>query len=400
LSGDRAAAIAGLVDDWFSIDPTKHDPELGLPLAVPSFGAVEVIEAIDALLSGWVTMGDRVAQFEAAWGRQVQSRHAVAVNSGSSALLVMLNALVETGHLARGQEVLVPAVTWSTSLFSVAQAGLRPVLVDVDPDSLCIEGKRDRPVLAVHLLGMPSRVQAPLIVEDSCGAHGAMIGNKNVGSIGICSAFSFFFSHHLTTGEGGMVTTSDDDLANACRSIRAHGWVRERTDRAQLEAQYSDIDPRFLFVSSGFNVRMTDLAGAFGMHQVSRLEGYVQKRNANHVNWCQKIDSCGLPLRTFPQIPGTRHAGFAFPMLLSEDSPLTRAQLCEKLEAKGIQTRPISGSNLARQPAFQHVPGATVEGELTVADAVHERGFFVGQSHAFGSGHGEILADALVRAFS
>ena len=399
MSGARQAAIRALIEQHAALTPGSHDPIQGIPLAVPSFHQEELAEAIEALLEGWITMGRRVAGFEERWAEEVGCAHAVAVNSGSSALLVMLSALVATGRLRRGQELLVPAVTWSTSLFAVAQAGLVPVLVDIDPDSLCIEGDRSRPVLAVHLLGCPSRVRAPLVIEDACGAHGAQVDGRPAGSLGVAAAFSFFFSHHLTTGEGGMITTADAELADACRGIRAHGWVRERSDRALLEAASPDIDPRFLFTLPGYNLRMTDLAGAFGLHQVSRLEGYVQQRSANHAAWCARIDGLGLPLRTFPQRPGTRHAAFAFPMLLDVDSPLSRAELGRRLEERQIATRPISGSNLARQPAFAHVPGARVEGPLVVADAIHERGLFVGQSHAFGPAHGERLAEALQEAF-
>jgi CDP-6-deoxy-D-xylo-4-hexulose-3-dehydrase len=392
--------IQRLIDKYADFDPDRlHDAADGLPLAVPSFGATEIGEAIAALLSGWVTMGKRVAAFEDAWATEVGTTEAIAVNSGSSALLVMLTALIAEGHLSRGDEVLVPAVGWSTSLFSVIQAGLTAVLVDIDPDSLCIEGKRDRPALALHLLGCPSQVTAPLIIEDACAAHGAMIGDKPVGSIGIAAAFSFFFSHHITTGEGGAVTTSDPALADAARSIRAHGWTRERSDAAAQAAARPDIDPRFLFVTPGYNLRMTDLAGAFGMHQVGRLEGFVARRRSNHADWCARIDALGLPLRTFPERPGTRHAAFAFPLLLSEDCPLSRAELCAHLEAAGIATRPISGSNLARQPAFASLPRVRIEGDLPVADAVHDRGLFVGQSHAFGPAHGELLARTLVSAF-
>jgi CDP-4-dehydro-6-deoxyglucose reductase, E1 len=392
--------ISRLIEKYADFNPDRlHDASLGLPLAVPSFGAAEIGEAISALLSGWVTMGKRVSAFEDAWASQVGTTEAIAVNSGSSALLVMLTALIAEGHLRRGDEVLVPAVGWSTSLFSVVQAGLTAVIVDIDPDSLCIEGKRDRPALALHMLGCPSRVTAPLIIEDACGAHGAMVGNKPVGSLGIAAAFSFFFSHHITTGEGGAVTTSDPALADAARSIRAHGWTRERSDAAAQAAARPDIDPRFLFVTPGYNLRMTDLAGAFGMHQVGRLDDFVARRRANHIDWCARIDALGLPLRTFPELPGTRHAAFAFPLLLSEDCPLTRAQLCAHLEAAGISTRPISGSNLTRQPAFKRLVGVRVEGELPVADAVHERGLFVGQSHAFGADHGTLLARTLLSAF-
>ena len=391
----RKNDIDALVERYFQMDA----PSDGLPLAVSPIGKAEIASAIDTLLGGWLTMGRQVQAFESAWAEAIGTRHAIAVNSGSSALLVMLNALIETGVLNRGDEVIVPAVGWSTSLFTVAQAGLIPVLVDVGEDSLVLEGAWDRPVLAVHLLGCPSRATGSVIIEDSCGAHGAAIGEKRCGSIGAASAFSFFFSHHLSTIEGGMINTDSDDIANAAKSLRAHGWIRERSDAKSIADARQDIDPRFLFVSAGYNVRPTEITGAIGVEQVPKLDHFVSVRRRNHAKWCQQISDLDLPLRVFPELPGTTHAAFAFPMLLSDDSPLQRAELCSRLEAQGIATRPISGSNLIRQPAFPKVVGARVEGPTPVADAVHERGFFVGQSHDFGDDHLARLMDGLKTAF-
>ena len=187
-------------------------------------------------------MGEQVFEFERRYAEHTGTDHAIMVNSGSSALLVMLEALIEVGHLNRGDEVILPAVGWSTDLFSLAQAGLTPVIRDVDAQTLCLEGEYERPVLTVHLLGCPSRASSPLLLEDACAAHGAQIDGARVGSRGLCGVFSFFFSHHISTGEGGMITTSDAALADAARSIRAHGWIRERSDRQVLESTHSHLD--------------------------------------------------------------------------------------------------------------------------------------------------------------
>jgi CDP-4-dehydro-6-deoxyglucose reductase, E1 len=395
----RKEAIQKLVKQYGPEDPKIIEHPDGIPLAVPSFGAREIEEAIDTLLSGWITMGDRVFGFEKAWADYIGTKHAVAVNSGSSALLVMLCAMVECGDLRPHQNVIVPAVGWSTTLCAVSQANLTPVIMDVDENTLCLQGKFSDPVLTIHMLGASSRVESPLVMEDACGAHGAMIANQKVGSIGECGAFSFFFSHHISTGEGGMITTDRDDLADACRSIRAHGWIRERSDRNEWINKYPNLDDRFLFATPGYNLRMTEVSGAFGLHQVPRLEGFVQQRRNNHQRWCQQILDLSLPVKVFPEQQGTRHSAFAFPILLQEDSPISRTQLCQFLEAKGIKTRPISGANLAMQPMFEKIPRAIVRGELTVATAIQKRGFFVGQSHSFGHAHGDLLAAALKEAF-
>ena len=322
---DRTQAIRDIVSQYGPTDPKLITNPTTLPLALPSFGQAEIVEAMDALLSGWLTMGNRVFEFERRWAEYIGTKEAIAVNSGSSALLVMLSAMIECGYLKRGQEVIVPAVGWSTSLFSVAQAGLTPVLVDVDPETLSLSGQFEEPVLAIHMLGNPARVETPWLLEDSCGAHGAEVDGQKTGSIGHCGAFSFFFSHHITTGEGGSITTNDSELADACRSIRAHGWVRERTDRAVWETNHPQIDPRFLFASMGYNVRMTEISGAIGMHQIDRIEGFVLQRRNNHQRWCEMVNALSLPLRVYPEAPNTRHAGFAFPMMLDEDAPITRA---------------------------------------------------------------------------
>lgn len=394
LEAEVRAAMAG-----YPVE--EHDPAEGIPLVVVPYGAEEVLAAVEVLLSTRVTMGAQVRAFEGAWAAWCGRRHGVMVNSGSSANLLLFAALVETSRLRPGDEVACPAVAWSTSLFPIAQVGLTPVVVDVEPRTLCLDtaalrrhaGPRLRAALAVHLLGQPADVDGLdglLVLEDACGAHGATHRGRRVGGIGLAGTFSFFFSHHLTTIEGGMVVTDDEELADTMRSLRAHGWVRERGDRGPLVAASPEIDPRFLFVSAGYNLRPTELAGAFGLRQLDRLPAWVARRRANHADWCTRLQ--GL-LEVFPEAPGTGHAGFAFPMMVDGD----RAGLMATLEAERIETRPISGSNLARQPAFRHVP-ARVPAPLPVADRVHTQGFFVGNSHAFGPAHGERLAGA-VRAW-
>lgn len=211
--------------------------------------------------------------------------------------------------------------------------------------------------------------------------------------MGAAGSFSFFFSHHITTVEGGITVTDDAELADAMRSLRAHGWVRERTDKAHWEGKHPEIDPRFLFVSSGWNLRPTEMAGAMGLCQLERLPAWLARRRDNHERWCGMLAHLAPTLRCLPMQKGETHAAFAFPMILAPG--IARGPVMAALESKGIQTRPISGSNLARQPAFERVPGARIGGPLPVADAVHERGFFVGNSHAFHDGHGALLAASL-----
>ena len=324
----RREQIAALVrEEMASLPVESANAEAGHPLVVPPYGADEVVDALDALLSTHVTMGQRCRAFERQWAAYCGREHGVMVNSGSSAVLLMLAALVQTGKLSLGDEVLCPAVTWSTSLFPIVQAGLVPVMVDVDPRTLCIDPEsaraarspRTRAVLAVHLLGQPAEVDAfddLLVLEDACGAHGATYRGARVGGLGLAASFSFFFSHHITTIEGGMVVTQSEALADAMRSARAHGWVRERSDRDTWMSRHPEIDGRFLFATSGYNLRPTEVAGAFGLVQARRLPAWVERRRQNHAGWCARLS--GL-VEVFPEAPGTEHAGFAFPMLVRGD---------------------------------------------------------------------------------
>ena len=386
----------------------RHDPADGLPLQVVSYGVAEVKAALDVLLSTWVTLGKEVAEFESEWAQWCGAREAVMVNSGSSANLVALAALVHTGALEPGDEVIVPAVAWSTSLFPVSQMGLVPVIVDVDAQNWCVSmeaveaarGPRTRGIVAVHLLGQPAPSRALtesglVVLEDACAAPGAKESGARVGTLGGAGTFSFFFSHHISTIEGGIITTQDPAIADAARSLRAHGWIREMKTRETVSARHPDIDPRFLFDSVGWNLRPTEIAGAMGRQQLKRLDAWLEQRRVNHRTWCGLLEDLNDQVEVFPEIDGTEHAAFAFPLLLRESAQVSRETLMAHLQSQGIETRPVSGSNLSRQPAFSRIAGARVATDLPVADAIHERGLFVGNSHAFHEGHGELLSRAL-----
>ena len=294
--------IRSLVRSYLEATRPRMSPR-SLPLTVNGFGPDEVNEAIDSLLDLRTTMGRKVVRFEKAWTRYQRSAGSIMVNSGSSANLVAVAALLDpTGPrlLRPGDEVIVPAVTWSTTIFPLQQLGLVPVLVDVDPETLNLapEGveaaitRKTRGIVPVHLLGNPcampeimalARRRRLAVIEDCCEAHGARVGARLVGSFGDLGTFSFFFSHHITTMEGGMITARSRSLLPILVSQRAHGWVRGRPDEAALRRRHADIDPRFLFVTTGFNVRPTELNAAFGLHQLPRLESFIaaRRRKAN-----------------------------------------------------------------------------------------------------------------------
>jgi CDP-6-deoxy-D-xylo-4-hexulose-3-dehydrase len=399
-----AARIRALVEEYFAQPAPAGGPaEARLPLHVPSYGADEVNEAIDSLLSTQVTMGDKVRRFEALWAEYLGVREAVMVNSGSSANLVAAAALVNPGFprpLAQGDEVIVPAVAWSTTYFPLVNVGLVPVLVDVDLDTFTIDpeaaaaavGPRTRALMPVHLLGNACDMRALgalaarhelVVVEDACEAHGARFEGKPVGTFGAMGTFSFYFSHHISTIEGGMLVTDDPALADLARMLRAHGWIRD-VKRKPVIAD-PPIDERFLFVNLGYNLRPMEVQGAFGLHQVAKLEPFIKVRRDNVDYWSAGLRRHARWLRSCPgrDSNGSRSVWFGYPISVRPEAPFSRDELVRHLESRGIATRPIMAGNFRDQPAIQLFPHR-IAGGLERAEQIMRHSFFIGNHHAIG----------------
>ena len=381
--------------------PAPAADDVRLPLHVPSYGADEVNEAIDSLLSTRVTMGDKVRRFEQLWAEYLGVGEAVMVNSGSSANLVAVSALVNPAFprpLAPGDEVIVPAVAWSTTYFPLVNAGLVPVLVDVDLDTFTMDpdaaaraiGPRTRALLPVHLPGNACDMRALgaladrhglLMIEDSCEAHGARFEGKPVGTFGAMGTFSFYFSHHISTIEGGMVVTDDPALADLARTLRAHGWIRDLKRRPLITE--APIDERFLFVNVGYNLRPTELQGAFGIHQMPKLEPYIKIRRDNVEHWNGALRRHARWLRECPgrDTAGSRSVWFGYPISVRPQAPFSRDELASFLEKRGIATRPIMAGNFRDQPAIRLFPHR-IAGTLERAELVMRQSFFIGNHHA------------------
>ena len=373
-----------------------------IPLNVPTYGAPEVVEALDSLLSTYVTMGAKVKAFEEMWAEYIGMPHAVMTNSGSSANLLALSCL----GLEPGDEVIVPALTWSTSIFPIAQVGAVPVLVDVDRETYNISPEaveraitpRTKAIMPVHLLGNPCDMDAIVdiakrhhlkFVEDACEAHGAQYHGRSVGSFGEAATFSFFFSHHISTIEGGMVLTNWEANTAECRSLRAHGWIREMRNREIIAGENPSIDPRFLFAYPGYNFRPTEIAGAFGIHQLPRLEGLVGHRRALAAYFNEALGQYSDWLMLPSEAPNTRHSYFAYALTVREGAPFTKKELVAFLEGKGLETRPIEGSNMAIQPAMQRIKFRAED--LTNTEYIHLNSFFFGLHQGIAEAESEAI---------
>jgi len=373
-----------------------------IPLSIPSFSWEEVTEAIDSLLSTRLTMGEKVKRFEDLFAKYIGSKEAIMVNSGSSANLIALsilsNPILGENAIKPCDEVIVPAVTWSTSIFPILNVGAIPVLVDVDVETFSIKDEdiersitdKTRAIIPVHLLGFPCDMNKIMniankyklyVIEDSCEAHGAEWNGKKVGTFGDIGTFSFFFSHHITTIEGGMIITNNEEYAELAKILRAHGWIRDIKRRDQVAKEYPEIDPRFLFINIGFNVRPTEIQGAFGIHQMKKLEAFIKIRRENAKYWNEELSKYSKYFIIHDEKKNTRAVWFGYPLTVKPTAPFKKKALTDYLESKGIETRPLVAGNMDEQPAMKLFRYRKI-GNLPNSHLIMRNSFFIGNHHA------------------
>ncbi|MDR0945951.1 MAG: DegT/DnrJ/EryC1/StrS family aminotransferase [Bifidobacteriaceae bacterium] len=374
-------------------DPTPA----AYPLATPSWDEKEKSAIKRVVDSGRFTMGPEVARYEAAFARQFGARHAVMVNSGSSAnLLAVAAAVIDPRFdLAAGDEVIVPAVSWATTYYPLSQYGLTPRFVDIDPETLNLDidqvaaaiGPKTKAVFAVNLLGNPVDYErlCPLaedagliVLEDNCESMGATLGGKHTGTFGLMGTFSSFFSHHISTMEGGVIATDDDQLDQELRSLRSHGWTRGLPDDNYVYPKTGDdFEDLFRFVLPGYNVRPLELEGAIGTEQLAKLPGFIAQRRQNARHFQDAF--AGLADVRLQRETGTS-SWFGFAMVFTGRLAGRRRDVVAALKTAGIESRPIVAGNFARNPVMQYLK-AVVPQDLPAADQIHRDGLFVGNDH-------------------
>lgn len=370
------------------------------PLATASWGKEEIDAMQRVIASGMFTMGANVQAFERDFARYVGSKHCVMVNSGSSANLLMVAALFYTKNarlkLKRGDEVIVPAVSWSTTYFPLYQYGLKIKFVDIDLHTLNYDLEqlekaitdKTRMIVAVNLLGNPNdfdRINQMVagrdivLMEDNCESMGARYKGRQAGTFGVMGSFSSFFSHHISTMEGGLIVTDDDELHHILLSLRAHGWTRNLPKENHVCGVKSDdpFEESFRFVLPGFNVRPLELEGALGVEQVKRLPRMVEERRKNGKLLQQTLGA-------HPDIIIQQEIGesswFGFSLVIRPGSKLTRKQLLAKLNELGFECRPIVAGNFAKNEVVRYFD-SEVHGTLKNAEHIDQNGLFVGNHH-------------------
>jgi CDP-4-dehydro-6-deoxyglucose reductase, E1 len=367
----------------------------------PTFGAEEIYAATNQMLTTYVTMGKQVKAFEAQYASEFGNKYALFNNSGSSANLLAVAALTNymvKDRLNPGDEVIVPALSWSTTVWPLIQCNLVPVFVDCDPATYNFDmnkleaaiGPKTKAIMLVHVYGNPCDMDALMalakkynlqVIEDSCESMGAYYKGKAVGTFGRVATFSTYFSHHITTLEGGVTVTDDFQLIEIMRMLRAHGWSRETDEHQKYVQQYSDIDPRFIFINLGYNLRATEVQAVMGQIQLPKLKRFVKQRRENCAYYLKEFAKYSEFFDYQQETPGAESSWFGFGFTLKRTAPFKVKDITKYLNSKGIETRPIIAGNMSKHPVMAHY-AHKVSGTLENSDNIMQNGFAIGCHHA------------------
>jgi len=366
------------------------------PLATNTWDDKE-LQAIQSVIDRDIySMNDSVAQFEQDFAKFINRKYCVMVSSGSAANLIATAALFYTKNpmLKRGDEVIVPAVSWSTTYFPLQQYGLKLKFVDIDLDTLnydleALESaitNNTKMIMVVNLLGNPNdfdiinnliKDKDIFIFEDNCESMGAEYKGRQTGTFGVMGTFSTFFSHHMATMEGGFVTTDDEELYHVLLSLRAHGWTRNLPQKNHVANKSDDwFEESFRFVLPGYNVRPVEMSGAIGIEQLKKLPLFLKQRREN----------AKIFVELFKDHPDfiiqqdiDNSSWFGFSLIIKPGSNLKRKNVINKLQENNIDCRPIVTGNFTRNDVMKFFD-YEVHNQLINADYLHDNGFFVGNS--------------------
>jgi len=370
------------------------------PLIENPYRDSDIIEAIKVLKSKKLTIGPQTDKFQERFTNKLKSKFSLMVNSGSSANLLALQCLINPYRKKRlkpGDEVLIPSLCWSTSLWPIIQSGLKPKFVDVDLDTLNINlkdlkrkiSKKTKAILVVHVLGnctnMDNLIKIKkknnlILIEDTCESLGTKYKNKYLGTFGEFSSFSFYSSHQISSGEGGMICCKNQDDYEILKSLRAHGWSRGLKNEKKIALANQHLDKRFIFYNSGFNLRSTDIAASIGLNQFKDLDKFIKFRTKNrsiivgHLKRNKKIDTS---IKIISENKNVKASWFGIPILLTKK--INRNKFLAKIEKLGVETRPIISGNFLKQPAIKKYKLITkYKYKYKNSDIINNQGFFIG----------------------
>jgi len=336
------------------------------------------------------TNGVKVKELEKNWSEWLGVKNSLFVSSGSTANLLLLSSIKTKYNLKDGDKVIVPSITWSTNISPVIQLGFTPIFCDVDKNNfgfdidhfkkICEEHSDIKVVFVTHLFGIPAPIHKyknilnTIYLEDCCESHGATINGNKIGTFSNGSTFSSYFGHHMTTVEGGFVSTDDDDLFEIMKAKRSHGLARECSPDVyeKYSEEYSDVDKRFLFITDGYNFRNNEFGAVLGLSQLKRLDNMIVRRR----EICDKFKSILEKYNDLFHIPDFEgNSSFCLPFILKDSSLKNKLQIF--LEDNYIETRPLCSGNLLRQPFLKKYNGE----KFSNADYFHFHGFYIGNNH-------------------
>ena len=363
-------------------------------LAISTWGPEELDAIQRVIASNRFTIGPNVAAFERAFAEYHNSKYAVMVNSGSSANLLAVAALFykKKDPLKRGDEVIVPAVSWGTTYHPLQQYGLKLKIVDIELDTINVDtsqfaaaiGPRTRAIMGVSILGNPAALdfmrrfadeRGLYFIEDNCESLDAELGGRKAGTFGHLSTFSSFLSHHISTMEGGMVVTEDRELFELVKSMRAHGWVRDLPeDSVIFDKRGDDFYEAYRFILPGYNVRPIEMSGAIGIEQLKKLPAMTAVRRKN---WALFQKMFGGDNRFIIQRENGKSSAFSFTIVLNPDAGLSRAKMMAAMKKADIGYRIITGGCFTRHDVIKHYDYECAD-SLPNANLAHDLGFFVG----------------------
>jgi len=375
--------------------PIMSDKNLKMPLMQNNITRADLDAAIAFLQQDdpILTQSKQVRAFEQEWSEWLGVKYSVFVNSGSSANQVTMCALRETYGVG---EVIVPTLTWVSDIASVIQAGLKPVFVDINPRTLGMDidqvlekiTPQTKAVFLTHVLGYNALDQRLLdelesrnipLIEDVCESYGATFQGRKLGAFGLMSNFSFYYAHHMSTIEGGMICTNDSNLYEMLRMFRSHGMVRESTSDELKQSYYDrhpDLNPDFIFAFPAYNVRSTEINAVIGRSQLKRLDENNKLRTENLLLFLQNLN----PDKYQTNFETEGSCNYAFTLILKQPDTVLRDKVMEALRQAGVEFRrgTAGGGNQLRQPYLKKLFGEADLTQFTQVDHVHFYGFYIG----------------------
>ena len=355
--------------------------------------------AIRVIKSKKITMGRKTNEIESYFSKKIVKNNSLMVNSGSSANLLIFQCLINplVKRLSKNDEVLIPAICWSTSLWPIIQSGLKVKFVDINQETLNIDtndlknkiSKRTKALMLVHAMGNCAdmdeivkicKKNKIILIEDTCEALGSTFKKKNLGTFGEFSSYSFYYSHHITSGEGGMVCCKNKKYKDILKSLRSHGWSKGLSNSKNLAKKFSNIDKNWIFVNSGYNLRTTDINAAIGLEQLKRIKQILAIRKHNFYkikNSLLKNSNYKKQFSIINEHKKSNIAWFGIPITLNTKSKKYKLSVMQKLDKLGIMTRPIISGNFAKQPSIK-LYNIKINYKLPIADLIDRNSFFLG----------------------